>query len=400
MTGSQPVRQARKERPLSKALGFYRSQKRSVFSKTRLGYERTKQFFMLPGCYRNVLAYKDCKKSRISIAFDLLTWFFSYKTLPIHYGLCRLWEVDRSEWKYYYGSNYLPHQQARLKKAVQPFEYRVLFNDKYLCVLLCKALGIRVPHTYGVLDPAHDYRAQIAAWLIASPAQKLIIKPLAAFGGRGIVLAEQNENGIVIRSGQTSVPLDQFVMKGKAIVQDVLTQDARMAAFSPSSVNTFRVVTMVTPQDKVIIVNASLRSGVGKAFVDNWSAGGVSVGVDCRNGKLKKYAYDKKSTRFAAHPTSGLVFEGHPVPEWERVCSTAAKVQRAFSFFRLLGLDMALDESGQPVILEINHGPDLAGLEQKAGPLLRSEPVLRAFGDYDLLVNKHQRKLYASLGKP
>jgi hypothetical protein len=36
-------------------------------------------------------------------------------------------------------------------------------------------------------------------------------------------------------------------------------------------------------------------------------------------------------------------------------------------------------------------------LEQKAGPLLRSESALRAFGEYDLLVNKHQRKLYDSL---
>ena len=400
MINSQPSGKGPRERASAKALRFYRSQKRTVFSKARLGYERTKQFFLLPGCFRKIKSIKDCRKSNAGLALDLLTWFFSYKTLPTHYGLCRLWEVDRSEWKYYYGSNYLPHQQSRLKKEVQPFEYRVLFNDKHLCVLLCKAMGIPTPRTHGILDPARDYRAQVSAWLTESPAGKLIIKPLAAFGGRDIVLAERTKDGIVIRSGQTSLPLNQFVMKGKAIVQDVLTQDARMAAFSPSSVNTFRVVTMVTPQDDVIIVNASLRSGVGNAFVDNWSAGGVSVGVDCRNGRLKKYAYDKRSTRFAAHPTSGLLFENHPVPEWERVCGTAAKVQRAFSFFKLLGLDMALDESGQPVILEINHGPDLAGLEQKAGPLLRSEPVLRAFGDYDLLVNKHQRRLYASLGKP
>jgi hypothetical protein len=400
MTDSQPGNQKRKGRAFAKTLHFYRSRKRVVFSKVRLDYERTKQFFMLPGCYRKVRAFKDCKKSRTGLALDLLTWFFSYKTFPDHYGLCRLWEVDRNEWKYYFGSNYLPHQLAKLKKVVQPLEYRILFNDKYLCALLCQALGIRIPRTYGVLDPARDYRVQIETWLKASPEQKLIIKPLFGEMGRDIVIAERAANGMVIRSGQTSTPLDHYILRERAIVQDILTQDARTAAFSSSSVNTLRVVTMLTPQDKVIVVNASFRSGVGNAFVDNWSAGGVSVGVDCRKGSLKKYAYDKKSNRYATHPTSGVVFENHPVPEWDRVCSTAAAVQKAFSFYRLLGLDMALDHSGEPVLIEANGAPDLAGLEQKAGPLLKNETVLRAFGEYDLLVNKHQRKLYASLGMP
>lgn len=400
MIGRRQANRPRKAPIFSKALLYYRSRKKRISLKTRLYYDRFKQFFMLPGCYNKVRAFKDCKKSRISIVIDLLTWFFSYKTFPDHYGFCRLWEVDRNDWKYYYGSNYQPHQLARLKKVIQPLEYRVMFNDKYLCVLLCQALGIRVPRTYGVLDPARDYRQQIETWLEASPAQKLLIKPLFGEMGRDIVMAARAEEGIVIKIGQTSTPLDHYALRERAIVQEILTQDARMAAFSSSSVNTLRVVTMLTPQDKVIIVNSVFRSGVGNAFIDNWSAGGVAVGVDCSKGWLKKYAYDKKSNRYATHPTSGVVFEHHPVPGWDRICAVAAAIQKAFSFYRLLGLDMAIDHCGEPVLIEANGAPDLAGGEQMAGPMLKSEPVLRAFGEYDLLVNKHQRKLYASLGKP
>ena len=381
----------------SRALRTYRSGKKTVFAKTRLGYERFKQFFMLPSYYRKVRAIKNCGRSRAGLAFDLLTLFFSYKTFPDHYGLCRLWEVDRNDWKYYYGSNYLPHQLARLKKTVQPLEYRVMFNDKYICALLCQALGIRIPLTHGILDPAHDYRSQIAGWLVSSPAGKLIIKPLYGEMGRDIVLAETSDGGIIIRSPVDFIPLDNFILREKAIVQDIVSQDPRMAAFSASSVNTLRVVTMLTPQGQVIVVNSSFRSGVSNAFVDNWSAGGVSVGVDCVKGVLKKFAYDKKSNRYAAHPTSGVVFENHPVPEWNRVKAAAVAIQKAFPFYRMIGLDIALDKNGNPVLIEANGAPDLAGLEQKAGPLLRSEPVLRAFGDYDLLVNKHQRRLYAAL---
>ena len=172
-----------------------------------------------------------------------------------------------------------------------------------------------------------------------------------------------------------------------------------MSAFS-RSVNTLRCFTMLTKLGEVVLVNGSMRSGVGESFVDNWSAGGVSVGIDCEKGVLKKYAYDRRWNRFAAHPTSGTVFEDYPIPEWERVRVMAISIQKAFSFFRMLGLDLAIGPGGEPLLIEINGAPDLAALEQKAGPLLKSQPVLRAFGEYDLLVNKHQKRLYSELRTP
>ena len=49
-------------------------------------------------------------------------------------------------------------------------------------------------------------------------------------------------------------------------------------------------------------------------------------------------------------------------------------------------------------MIEINGAPDLAGGSRRPVRYSRArEPVLRAFGEYGLLVNKHQRKLYAAL---
>src|SRR4030042_3451487 len=397
MTDSRPEPKVEKRPFTARALQFYRSRKQTFFPKVRLGYERTKHVFRLPGCYRKVRAFKDCKKSGIALAFDLLTLFFSYKTFPDHYGLCRLWEVDRNEWKYYYGSNYHPRQHSRLKATVQPFDYRVLFNDKYLCVLLCSAMGIRTPQTYGVINPNEDYRAQIRRWLQSHDLGPLIIKPLFGERGRGIVLAERSNDTVVIRKAEAIIPLQDYCLKEQAIVQEVVSQDSRMAAFSPHSVTTHRVLTMITPQDQVLIINAYLRTGVGNAYVDNFSAGGVSPGLDLQTGNMKTYAYDKDWHRYVKHPTTGIVFEGYQIPDWSRLLSAAMSIQRSFSFYRLLGQDLAIDQSGEPVVIELNGAPDLISLEQKVGPLLKSEPVLRAFGEYDLLVNKHQRRLYAGL---
>lgn len=374
-----------------------RTRRRRSALRARVAYQRLKQFFALPGCYRKIRAFKDCKKSRLGLARDLLVLFFSYKTFPDNYGLCRLWEVDRKDWKYYYGSNYHPHQRSRLLTSVKQHEYRIVFIDKFLFAAYCQAMGIRTPFTYGIIDPAEDYRDQVRAWFQASSAQTMIIKPLCGRGGSGIVLAGKINDDILIRSEKTSTPLDDYVLAGRSIVQKVLLQDARMAAFSPYSVNTLRIVTMLTRQRNVIIMGASMRSGVAKSFVDNWSAGGVAVGIDSETGKLKKYGYDRNWKRYESHPTTGVVFENYMIPEWDRICSAAAKIQKAFLFYRILGLDIAIEQSGEPVLIEINGAPDFVAQEQWCGPLLKSELVLRAFGEYNLLVNKHQRKLYVSL---
>ncbi len=379
------------------ALRIYRELKRRLFSGARLRYERFKQFLSLPACYARVRSRADARNSGWRTAADLLILFFSYRTFPDHYERYRLWRVDRRIWKYYYGSNYHPHQQRRLKRAVQPPAYRVLFNDKYLCGLLCKALGIRTPPIYGVVDPADDYRSLIEGWLRASAAGAVIIKPQFGETGRNIVLAERTDRRICVRTGTGPRELEDFVLPEKAVVQEVVRQDGRMAAFADASLNTVRIVTLLTGRREVLIVSAALRAGIGGAIIDNWSGGGIGVGIDVRDGRLGEFAYDKRSRAYPAHPTSGIVFAGRTVPEWARLSAFAADVQRALPFNRLLGLDLALDQAGEPVLIEINGAADLTFNEQVAGPLLASVDVLRAFGDEDLLVNRHQRKLYAGL---
>jgi glutathione synthase/RimK-type ligase-like ATP-grasp enzyme len=369
-------------------------------ARARVAYQRFRQFFLLPRCFHKIRVFKECPRSAFGLAKDLLILFFSYKTYPDNYGLCRLWEADRKDWKYYYGSNYHPHQRMRLEASVRQSEYRIVFDDKFLCTMYSRAMSIPSPYTFGTIDPAEDFRGKIRAWFQSWPGHALIIKPLCGRSGIGIVIARRAEDRIIIQAAKTSQSLDEYILESQSIVQEFLRQDERMSAFSPFSVNTLRIITMLTKQSDVILVNGSMRSGVGESFVDNWSAGGVSVGIDCERGRLKKYAYDRNWSKFDTHPTTGIVFEEYPIPEWEQVRTLAATIQRAFPFYRMLGLDIAIGLGGEPVLIEINGAPDLAALEQKAGPLLKSKSVMRAFGEYDLLVNKHQRKLYLSLARP
>ncbi|MCD6356197.1 MAG: hypothetical protein J7L66_02830, partial [Anaerolineaceae bacterium] len=306
--------------------------------------DRFFQFFSLPDCYLKAIRFEECKKSRVGIALDLLDLFFGYKTFPDNYIPCRLWEIPKNEWKFYYGSNYHPYQRAKLRRKVQPSEYQILFNDKGICEKLCRNIGVRLPHTYGTINPHTNYKEKIESWFRNSSAETLFIKPLSGRAGIGIVLAKIINNKIMIQDKNGFILLDDFDLMENAIVQELLKQDSRMAVFSSSSVNTIRVLTMITNNRSIIFISAVMRCGIGESYVDNISAGGIAAGIECETGKLNKYAYDMKGNSHIKHPISKIMFKDFIIPEWERILEAAARVQNSFPFYRLLGLDIALSE--------------------------------------------------------
>jgi hypothetical protein len=354
-------------------------------------------FLMLPKTYRTLLRSGEIDKSRASIASDLLRLFFDYKTFPDHYGPCRLWEMDESQWKYYYGSSYQAYQRRNLHREVEPPEYVVVFADKTISERLCRDIGVNVPHSYGTVSPNENYRDKIESWVLSSAEDAFLLKPVRSGGGRGIDLVRKDGGRILVNTRSGVVPLGELVVTQQMILQAFIKQDARLAAFSASSVNTVRVAALFTKSNSVVLLGAAFRCGRGGAYIDNWSAGGVAVGVDLDTGRLKKYAYDKEGNRYVEHPTSKIVFEGWAVPQWRCIRETVIRIQKAFPCYRMLGIDVALQENGEPLVIEVNDNLDVTFVEQTSGPLLRNEAVLRAFGEYELFVNRHQRKLFQQM---
>ena len=115
--------------------------------------------------------------------------------------------------------------------------------------------------------------------------------------------------------------------------------------------------------------------------------------MDTDAGKLRKYAYDKQGNRYLEHPVSGKKFEGFQIPEWDEVVKMAMRIQEASPFYRLVGCDVAITESG-PVLIEANANPDIVYQEQTSGPILADKRVYDEFVRYDLLINNYQRTLY------
>tara|TARA_R100000306_G_scaffold60832_1_gene61985 strand:+ start:14586 stop:15794 length:1209 start_codon:yes stop_codon:yes gene_type:complete len=358
---------------------------------------RFQRFIFLPYCYLFLVNWKNCPKEKFKVAFDFLYIFFVLRTFPDFYYPYRLWEKSRNEWKYYYGSNYDCHQRSRLRKDVQKAEYEILYEDKAVCWRLCAERKIAIPKTFGVLDPTSE-KGKVLTYLSSFivPGEKLIAKPIGGKGGHLIIVLTKNDSGELqlLRPEKKILDADNIeeIFKQKYLIQKFVNQHEDLNRIS-DSVNTIRFVTLLRKDNKVVPVGAYIRLGAQGAFIDNLSQGGMAVAVDLVSGKLGPVASDRYGTEFSRHPDSEVVFGGFPVPKWEQVVEIANKVQSALPFHKLLGMDIAITQDG-PVIVEVNSIYDNVDLESVCGPLLKNRDILLAFGEYQLLFNRYQKKLY------
>lgn len=366
-----------------------------MFSESHYLLRRALRLLLLPYCYFFLVDWKDCDLSRWQVFKDLLYIFFRLKYYPDNYGPCRLWEKDREEWRYYYGSTYNSYARRQLRVEVQPYEYIMLFDDKYICEQLCKSIDVRLPESYGMINGDDDYRFDLRKIFNNANVHKVIIKPIRGHAGRGIYIVKRKGSKLLVQSDAGEEDLQIFVLRGRYIVQAVIEQDKKISEISSSSINTIRVVTILSKSGDVIVVSSSMRFGVGSSYVDNWSSGGIAVGINHTTGALGKVAYDKYGKKYTHHPVSGVELLDFRIPKWELILESAKKVQNAFPYYKLLGLDIALSDDG-PVLIEVNANSDIIFQEQTSGPLLKNRRVAEAFDEYNLLVNSSQKDVLKS----
>lgn len=354
-------------------------------------FRRFIRFLALPYYFFIKINWEECTVPKIQVVKDLLYIFFYLKYYPDNYSACRLYEKERRLWHYYYGSNYDPYQRITLRK-IQPKEYEILFEDKEVCMQLCSGLNLPLPKTFGVVDPKGSYRDDLIRMINSNDQKEIIVKPVRGSAGRGIVKVCNINGNIMIKYKDKETNIESYVLNERSLVQEVVSQDPRVAKISEVSINTIRILTLLTKFNDVLILGSTMRFGVGNSYIDNWSAGGVAVGVNVNNGTLKDIAYDKHGNQYFVHPVSKVVFHGFVIPQWNEVSGLAKKVQSQFPYYKLLGLDVAITSDG-PVIIEINAFPDFVFQEQTSGPLLADKNNLNEFNNYNLLINKYQKCL-------
>ncbi len=195
----------------------------------------------------------------------------------------------------------------------------------------------------------------------------VIIKPTLTYHGDGVKKVHI-ENGIV---DDGKITLEALIKKyGKNfLIQDVVKQHPAMSELNPDSVNTIRIVTYRLGMD-VLVVYAVVRIGRKGQVIDNESAGGMSVKVNL-DGTLSKYAFGAPGQDFIEKTDAGIRLEGYRIPSFDRALTLVKEQHRYLPFQKIVGWDVCIDNSGEPLLLEWNTTPELS--QSAVGP---------AFGDY------------------
>jgi hypothetical protein len=199
--------------------------------------------------------------------------------------------------------------------------------------------------------------------LISTEAEFFAKQATASYGGKGVV-------HVSAEKGDVYKQFEEFLSYAKkdVIVQKPVKQHKDISAIHESSVNTMRIISLLS-QEGVKIYSAVLRIGVGGSKVDNVSQGGVTCGIT-DDGKLKKECYKVNGDKFDRHPTNGFKLDGYQLPSFEKVKNLVREAHVMVPHFKMVSWDFAICEDGQPVMIEANLAKGSSKLHQFSnGPL-------------------------------
>ncbi len=186
----------------------------------------------------------------------------------------------------------------------------------------------------------------------------LILKPSTGTScGYGIMRFDRVGDSLVAADG--TILTDAFLREygDDFILQEAVVQHPDMSCFCPSSVNTLRVAVYRSVVDgQAHITGAVLRIGRMGSVVDNVTAGGRYVGVDLETGRLGSLAFTPNGCPVSVWNSFDFGHEKAVVPSWEAVKELAIYVARCISDHHLIAMDIAVRDSGSPVLLEYNIG--------------------------------------------
>jgi len=245
--------------------------------------------------------------------------------------------------------------------AQNPKKYFPLADDKVLCKEILHQHQIACATTYGVIERVGDIAA---IWTTVQHHESLAIKPANGAGGGGIlILKKRNEqwtkSGKVISEEQIFAHLARIIMgmyafgsSDKVLIEQCIEPHPFFHEIYPAGVPDFRII-LLNDQPIMGMLRVPTDKSDGKA---NLHQGGLGIGIDMATGRLT-HAYDGEKYH-QAHPDNNNMILGKKIPYWDTLVALSVETSKAFPL-NYLGVDIVLDKTFGPMIMEINVRPGL-----------------------------------------
>ena len=198
-----------------------------------------------------------------------------------------------------------------------------------------------------------------------------IFKPLKGAQGKGV-------RKISIK-GMDYQSLREILGTGDYMVEEVIKQGLELARFHPSSINTIRYVTAMSPEGKYSVLYSMLRCGGSGSVVDNVGSGGYIMLIS-DDGVIETDAM-RAGEYFEKHPDTDVIFKGSKIPSWQEIKDIAEKAHKSLPEQRLFGWDFAWTENGWDLV-EVNPGPAVVSFQ-----ILKNKGLKPNFQEAGILLN-------------
>ncbi len=258
-----------------------------------------------------------------------------------------------------------------------------LVDDKLKTKRLALAHGIRVPELIGVIESQHGV-AGLADALARQ--QGFCIKPSKGSGGKGILVVSRVQDGVYYKTNGQGLLLTDinrhvsnilaglFSLGGKsdvAVIESLIEVSDKFQSFTHEGVPDLRVI-VFQGFPVMAMMRLSCGSSKGKA---NLHQGAVGVGIDIATGKAVEAIQAGRAVTH--HPDTRQPLSALVVPQWIEMLELACACYE-MTGLGYLGVDLVLDKTLGPMLLELNARPGLSiQVANQAGLVPRLETVER-----------------------
>jgi len=194
------------------------------------------------------------------------------------------------------------------------------------------------------------------------------IKPAKGSGGKGILVITGREGDDFVKPSGARVSLEEMerhlsnILAGLyslggapdvAVIEDLVRCDPRLARYSHEGVPDIRII-VFKGYPVMAMLRLATHASDGKA---NLHQGAVGVGLNLANGRaLNAVQFDRPVER---HPDNDLLLSEIKIDNWHYLLNMASRCYEATGL-GYMGVDLVVDESRGPLLLELNARPGLA----------------------------------------
>lgn len=256
-----------------------------------------------------------------------------------------------------------------------------LVDDKLQTKKLAEAAGISVPPLFMVVEAEHQIKGIHKA---LESYRDFVIKPARGAGGDGIIVVTDRVfnryrlvNGKLMSEDEINYHLScllsgTFSLGGysdHALIEKRVIVDPVFADVSYEGIPDIRIITLLG-YPAMAMVRLPTRNSGGKA---NLHQGAIGAGISLKTGKTLSGVFHHDIIDY--HPDTLNSIIDIDVPDWSEILELAAKCYE-LTGLGYLGVDIVLDKTHGPMMLELNARPGLnIQIANKSGVLHRYQTI-------------------------